>query len=1058
MASLDPTLRKFLENKVPDARQFAEEAARAILNTLAVNRPEPFPALTPDQRRLRNALRAKARQLGNGSQTEGFEPLVEDLAYQQWHRMVFARFLAENNLLMHPSGVPVTLQECGELALEEGELDAWGVAAKYAALMLPGIFRQDDPESQVRFAPEGQQKLETVLNNLPSPVFLADDALGWMYQFWQSRKKEEINRSERKIGGADLAPVTQLFTEDYMVRFLLENSLGAWWAAHHPASPLVKTWQYLRFKEDGSSAAGGFPGWPERAAEVTIMDPCCGSGHFLVAAFDMLVQMRMEEEGLSKNTAADAVLFENLFGLEIDQRCTQIAAFALALAAWKSGGYRLLPVPNVACSGIPVQGQLETWLKLAGEDVRLRAGLERLYGLFKNAPDLGSLINPADLPAADRMFVADYEQVAPVLEQALKNEFNTADPVAEVFGVAAEGVVRATRLLSGKYTLIATNVPYLMRGKQNDILRNYCDLYHPLTKADLSAVFVERCFKCCVQGGSVIIVSPQNWLYQLSYKAMREYYLRQKEWNLVVRLGVGAFETISGEIVNVSLFIGTNFYPSPINQFTGIDLNEIVSPIEKAKALITKSLITVSQKSQIDNPDSRVTLGETGKGELFSIYTDSLQGVSPADEPHYGRCFWELGKVDGVWKFWQSTVKQTAYYSGREHILWLNESFYKAKEIGKAYIRGEKAWGKLGVAVSLMGDLPVTLYTGQPTDTNMAILLPRNTKYLNAIWAFCSSSEFNKAVRQIDRALKVTNGSLIKIPFDLKRWQKAAEEAGPLPKPFSDDPTQWLFEGHPCGSEVSLQVAVERLLGYRWPQNKPDNLNEFIDEGGIICLPAVAGEAPLSDRLRTLLAAAYGSEWSGATQEELLSRVGHSGKDLSEWLRDGFFEQHCRLFHNRPFIWHIWDGRKDGFSALVNYHKLTTANLERLIYTYLGDWINFQRGRRDHGEPGADGRLVAAIELQNKLKLIREGETPYDIYVRWKSLAEQSIGWEPNLNDGVRLNIRPFVTAGVLRSKFNINWNKDRGKNTDGSDRVNDIHLTIAEKAEARMQKIISIK
>ncbi|MEI7848299.1 MAG: type II restriction endonuclease subunit M, partial [Chloroflexota bacterium] len=174
------------------------------------------------------------------------------------------------------------------------------------------------------------------------------------------------------------------------------------------------------------------------------------------------------------------------------------------------------------------------------------------------------------------------------------------------------------------------------------------------------------------------------------------------------------------------------------------------------------------------------------------------------------------------------------------------------------------------------------------------------------------------------------------------------------------------------------------------------------------------------------------------------------GKTLEDWLRDDFFARHCRIFHNRPFLWHIWDGRKDGFSALVNYHKLDSAGLDKLIYTYLGDWIRFQRARRDHGEPGADGRLVAALELEKKLKLIKEGEPPYDIYVRWKPLNQQAIGWNPDLNDGVRLNIRPFVQAGVLRAKFTINWNKDRGKNPDGSDRENDLHLTIAEKRNAR--------
>jgi len=159
--------------------------------------------------------------------------------------------------------------------------------------------------------------------------------------------------------------------------------------------------------------------------------------------------------------------------------------------------------------------------------------------------------------------------------------------------------------------------------------------------------------------------------------------------------------------------------------------------------------------------------------------------------------------------------------------------------------------------------------------------------------------------------------------------------------------------------------------------------------------------------------------------------------------------QHCKLFKNRPFIWHIWDGRREGFNVLVNYHMLGYARLERLIYTYLGDWIRTQRAEAEQGVAGAEGRLVAALELK-KLEAILEGEPPYDIYVRWKPLHEQPIAWNPDLNDGVRLNIRPFVEAGGLRRKFNIHWRKDRGKNLDGSDRLNDLHFTRAEKEAAR--------
>jgi hypothetical protein len=188
MPPLSSQLRSLLERTVIDAHDEADRASRAILATLAVQRPEPFAALSQEQRQLRNGLRAQVRRLGGRDSQHGFELLVEEVAYAQWHRMLFARFLAENDLLMHPSGVAVTLEECAELAREAGELDTWQLAGSYVDTMLPGIFQEADPAVQVHFAPEGRQALERILADLPSAVFAADDALGWGYQFWQTKK------------------------------------------------------------------------------------------------------------------------------------------------------------------------------------------------------------------------------------------------------------------------------------------------------------------------------------------------------------------------------------------------------------------------------------------------------------------------------------------------------------------------------------------------------------------------------------------------------------------------------------------------------------------------------------------------------------------------------------------------------------------------------------------------------------------------------------------------------------------------------------------------------
>ncbi|MCA9861589.1 MAG: hypothetical protein KC432_01150, partial [Thermomicrobiales bacterium] len=216
MTALESGLRKQLERAVVRARDEAEAGARAALQTLAVREREAFASMDPAQRDLRTALRAKAKNLGEGEREAGYAPLIEEIAYEQWHRMLFARFLAENRLLMHPMGAPLSLEECAELAASEGAENGWDLAGRYAARMLPGIFRAGDPAAQVLLAREHRAALEALVAELPRAVFTSDDGLGWTYQFWQAKRKNEVNASGVKIGARELAPVTQLFTEDYM--------------------------------------------------------------------------------------------------------------------------------------------------------------------------------------------------------------------------------------------------------------------------------------------------------------------------------------------------------------------------------------------------------------------------------------------------------------------------------------------------------------------------------------------------------------------------------------------------------------------------------------------------------------------------------------------------------------------------------------------------------------------------------------------------------------------------------------------------------------------------
>ena len=1063
MGVLSSGLRKALEDACVRGRVESERACQAALGSLGVADERVPGHLGDGDRVLRRGLRAKSRQLGDAGGS--VELLVAECAFAQWHRLLFARFLAENGLLMHPQfRAPVTLAECEELAAEFGEPDGWSVAGRFAAEILPGIFRLDDPCVRLRLAPEGRLALEEIVAGLPAEVFVADDALGWVYQYWQRDKKDEVNASERKIGGADLGPVTQLFTENYMVRFLLENSLGAWWAARHPSSPLLKEWEFLRFDDDSNPAAGSFEGWPDTVSEVTVMDPCCGSGHFLVEAFSMLWQMRAEEEGLDPVGAQDAVLRDNLFGLELDPRCVQIAMFAVALSAWKAGGgWRELPTPHVACSGIPVKAPVEDWTALARGDERLENALVRLHILFRDADTLGSLIDPkraveiTDPTGLESSFEdVDWDDIQPLLDKALTREAD--DPATAVLGADAAGIARAADYLSRHYTLIATNPPYLKRANQGQVLARYCDVHHAEARQELALAVIDRLVTSC--SGQVAVVLPHGWLFMSWYQKLRVRWLRDLRWDLVARLGTGAFRSISGDVVNVALML---FSPSrPPASTATIDIDEVAGVDAKAASLRSYAVERLPQNDQTRNPDSKFLFDARVDVPLLSRHASGFAGVCTGDYPRFGRVFWELPRIAAGWSRQQSTVRSTVAYGGREHVLlWEGGSgalvdFVRAR-LGEgkegAWIRGTDFAGRRGVAVSSMSELPVSLYDGDLYDNNTAVILPDSEDLLPAVWAFAESGELGSEVRKIDSSIKVTNATFVKVPFDVERWRRVAEERFPdgLPEPWSDDPTQWLFEGRPEVATESLQVAVGRLLGYSWPeQAESDDLHELADDDGIVCFPSVLGESTAADRLQEVLARAFGGTWSPARTGELLEGSGSKKKDLASWLRDDFFKQHCQVFQNRPFIWHVWDGRKDGFSALVNYHRLDRANLERLTYTYLGDWIERQTAGVRDDVAGAEERLAAAEQLQRRLELILEGEPPYDIYVRWKSLAEQPVGWDPDLNDGVRLNVRPFVEAGVLRSKFNVHWKKDRGKNPDGSERHNDLHYTRTQKHQAQ--------
>jgi hypothetical protein len=503
---------------------------------------------------------------------------------------------------------------------------------------------------------------------------------------------------------------------------------------------------------------------------------------------------------------------------------------------------------------------------------------------------------------------------------------------------------------------------------------------------------------------------------------MREELLTWTSLIFVAALGPRCFEAISGEVVNAALVAITEVHPQTGTVFAALDANEGPDPVSKAETLRESEPQLLIQARQRRNPDSRIGTVEIGEHNLLEAYARGNAGMRSGDAPQYILCVWEIEAIVRGWKCQQSTIDETRLFGGCEHIIHWEDGrgryyeYVKAQEAGGyrsgVWKAGDQVWGKTGVLVSQMGTMSSCLYLGDAFDNNVSAIVPHNPAHLAAIWAFCSSAGYNAVVRHIDRKLNVTNATLVKVPFDLAHWQAVAAEKYPegLPEPYSDDPTQWLFHGHPRYAEAGaeLHVALARMAGYRWPAEgdtemrlSPDARARIAeaatlpaaDATGLLALVPMLGERALADRLRTYCAAAWGDAWTQASEATLIRAACERSKDkpppqltLESWLRTHAARQHAKLFHDRPFLWWITDRRADGFTAVAHCHRLDRSNLERLAYTMLGDWI---------ARMANDARAEYAQILQQKLALILEGEKPYDIFVRWKSLARQPLGWEP---------------------------------------------------------------
>lgn len=372
------------------------------------------------------------------------------------------------------------------------------------------------------------------------------EVIGWLYQFYISEKKDAVFeglKKNQKIAPENIPAATQLFTPHWIVRYLVDNSLGRLWLLNRPSSKLAEQMAYYIPPEKPETDLLRIKG-PE---DIKVCDPACGSGHMLTYAFDLLYAI-YEEEGYDAAEIPEKILTHNLYGIELDERAGELAAFALTMKARarqrRFFNKRVRPNITVLEKVSFSREELDEYVGHVGRDL-FTFGLRETLQQFSEADNFGSLIVPKVGNVADVLATLEAKDMAGNLFLA-----ETHQRVLKV--------LRMAEALGPRYAVVVANPPYMGGKGMNGRLSTWAKENYPNSKSDLFAMFIERNLDLTVKGGAVAMITMQSWMFLSSFEALRSRILNQHTILSMAHLGARAFDSIGGEVVSTTAFVLEN--------------------------------------------------------------------------------------------------------------------------------------------------------------------------------------------------------------------------------------------------------------------------------------------------------------------------------------------------------------------------------------------------------------------------------------------------------------------------------------------------------------------
>lgn len=590
-------------------RKFAQFARRSLIEQVGAKLKLVLAQESTARREKLNAV----QQLEEAIADQGKEQVIERVAYIWFNRFCALRFMDVNRYNRVGVVSPAEGQFQPEILADAkmGHIDEGMVpqqVGKKIHALLDGKAPSQDPQSEAYrlllvaacnswhgAMPFLFERIEDYTELLMPEDLLSENSIlahtreamnaracedveviGWLYQFYISEKKSKIFealKKNNKISPDNIPAATQLFTPHWIVRYLVENSLGRLWMLNRPNSGLIGQMDYYIKPEEGETDFLHLSG-PE---EIKICDPACGSGHMLTYAFDLLYAI-YEEEGYEPSEIPEKILTRNLYGIELDERAGELAAFALTMKArarqrrFFNKGIK----PNI-CVLEKISfnhGELDEYMTAVGHDL-FTQGLRETLQQFEEADNFGSLILPK-LP-----------NVADVLAELETKELGSNLFLADTHNKVLK-VLRMAEVLSSRYAVVVANPPYMGGKGMNGRLGVWAKENYPKSKSDLFAMFIERNLDLAVKNGAVAMITMQSWMFLSSFEALRGRILNQHTILSMAHLGSRAFDSIGGEVVSTTAFVLENV-PKPHYQGAYLRLVDGNSEAEK-KAMMVRAV------------------------------------------------------------------------------------------------------------------------------------------------------------------------------------------------------------------------------------------------------------------------------------------------------------------------------------------------------------------------------------------------------------------------------------------------------------------------------------